>query len=388
MRPLGLDGPIDLTTALPPSPSNLQRALVDALNHIALQTRSAANIRRNRPGGAQDDRAIGASWLAGRFGATIDPARLVVTNGTQSALLLLFSHLLSPGGTLMTETLTYAVLRRLATSAGLQVKGLPIDEQGILPDALEAVCRRTTGKRALFCNPTVHNPTTAVAGLARRQEIAAICRKHGVALIEDDVLGLLHPDAPPPIASLAPDVTWYCMSVSKCFAMGLRMAYLIAPTAEAASRLVAPVHRLSWWFPNSLSAMTVGYWIGTGRAADIVGGVREEIADRHAIAGEVLSPIAYTTKPGSLHVWISLPSHLESSALVSAAKRNGVLIRPANLFSVDDAAVPNAVRISLTAPSSREELVVGLSVIAKLIEYVEKEAPPRMVESAMAGLHA
>ncbi|WFU40193.1 PLP-dependent aminotransferase family protein [Bradyrhizobium sp. CB82] len=366
MPDFGLKSSIDLTTALPPAPHAIHEALEDAFRQICASDTTAMDIRRNRPGGAREDVECGALWLRGRFGQELDPERIVVTNGTQSALNLLFGAI-EPGATLFTESVTYAVLRQLATRAGLKPVGLPVDQEGIIPEALEEGCLERSGQRVLFCNPTVHNPTTAVMGDARRIHLAETCRRHGITIIEDDVLGFLHPDAPPPIAAFAPDITWYCMSVSKCFAMGLRVAYLIAPTADRARELVAPVQRLSSWFPNALSSLTINHWISTGLAQHIIDAVRADIRERHEVASKILTAAEYVTKPGSLHIWVPLPDRIEQHKLVNAAKTCGILIRPAEVFAVSDFRIPNAVRVSLTAPPTTNDLVVGLSILDKIL---------------------
>lgn len=381
-----LDFSIDLTTALPPAPHIIHDALEQAFRQICQSDTTAMNIRRNRPGGAKEDVESGSRWLRGRFEEELDPERIVVTNGTQSALKLLFA-MMGPGATLFTESVTYAVLRQLATGAGLKLVGLPVDHEGIIPEALEDGCVGRAGQRVLFCNPTVHNPTTAVMGIARRVQLSETCRRLGISIIEDDVLGFLHPDAPPPIAAFAPDITWYCMSVSKCFAMGLRFAYLLAPTVDRARELVAPVHRLSWWFPNALSSLTINQWIRSGLSQQIVEAVRADIRERHRFASEILTAVEYVTKPGSLHIWIPLPDCIDHQMLVQAAKLCGVLIRPADVFAVSDARAPNAVRVSLTAPPTGSDLIVGLSILDNILKRELQNAKGKPVESVPLKAH-
>ena len=142
-----------------------------------------------------------------RFEQRLDRSRLIVTNGTQNAMLMLLRRLVGQDGLVVAERLSYGPLRILAEAAGVRLLGLDIDDDGIVPDAFEAACR-ADAPRALYCNPTVQNPTTAIMPESRRIAIAGIARRHGVAIIEDDALGLLHPGAPLPIAALAPDVTW------------------------------------------------------------------------------------------------------------------------------------------------------------------------------------
>jgi bifunctional pyridoxal-dependent enzyme with beta-cystathionase and maltose regulon repressor activities len=67
--------------------------------------------------------------------------------------------------------------------------------------------------------PNLQNPTAAVMGVARREAIVEIARRHGVILVEDDVYGFLLGDqAPPPLAALAPEITYHLSSLSKSVA--------------------------------------------------------------------------------------------------------------------------------------------------------------------------
>jgi DNA-binding transcriptional MocR family regulator len=360
---------IDLTTALPPSPSEFDEELRATLARLAQRSEFGTELRKNRIGGTLQDRQGGVQWLAGRLGRDLDVERLTVTNGTQSALLLLLPAIVGRGGVLAAESLTYVVLRTLAVRLGIEMVGVALDEEGIVPEHFEQVCR-IHKPRALYCNPTVHNPTAAVMSEGRRLQLIEVARRYNVTLIEDDVLGAMHPDAPAPICTLAPDITWYVMSLSKCYAMGLRLAYLVSPSAAATRELVQPVQRLSWWFPNSLSVEIATEWAVTSSGCRVAAALRSETDERQRIAAEMLDTIHVRTARGALHLWIKLPMECVPTVFAEAAERRGVLVRPANLFAIDATAKCDAVRVSLTAPASRQELREGLSIVADLLADV------------------
>ncbi len=105
---------IDLTTALPPSPPEFDQELRRVLASFARQMNLGSAMRKNRVGGSPHDREAGALWLAPRLGQDLDVERLTVTNGTQSALMLLLQAEVGNGGVLAAEALTYVVLRTIA----------------------------------------------------------------------------------------------------------------------------------------------------------------------------------------------------------------------------------------------------------------------------------
>src|SRR5262249_29550642 len=152
------------------------------------------------------DRAAAAAWLTKRIGKQPAPGRVVITHGTQDALIMLLATLVGPGGTLIMEGFTYPSVKGLASLLGITIKGVAMDREGMLPDAFSALCRRP-GPKALYCMPTVHNPTTVSLPMERRRSIIETARKYNVPIIEDDAYGLFADEELPPIASMAPDVS-------------------------------------------------------------------------------------------------------------------------------------------------------------------------------------
>jgi DNA-binding transcriptional MocR family regulator len=139
---------------------------------------------------------------------------VVLTYGAQNAMLLAAMALAGPGATILTEELTYYGIKTIAAHLNLRVHGVALDDDGLIPDALDAACR-SSGAKLLYCIPTLQNPTTSIMPEARRREIVAIAARHDLTIVEDDVYGFLPEDAPPPLAALAPERTVYIASLSK-----------------------------------------------------------------------------------------------------------------------------------------------------------------------------
>ncbi|WP_340321244.1 PLP-dependent aminotransferase family protein [Chelatococcus albus] len=118
--------------------------------------------------GHDEHRRLMSRWLA-PLGMEADASRLLLTNGAQQALSVAFGVACGPGGTILTEALTYPGAIALARHAGYRLRRLTIDGEGIVPEALEAAlatCDRTP--IGLYVTPTMHNPTTATMSEARR----------------------------------------------------------------------------------------------------------------------------------------------------------------------------------------------------------------------------
>lgn len=361
------NAPVDFRRALPPVPNSLHAHVRSAFDAIADGSDLGRLMHQSIPRGADEDRSAGARFLAPRFKESIAPSRIVVTNGTQSAIQILLRRLIGANGVLVAERLSYGPLRMLAELAGVRAVGLDIDADGIVPDSFARACR-TLKPKALYCNPTVQNPTTAIMPEDRRIAIAEIARRHGVSIIEDDALGRLHLDAPRPIAALAPDITWYVMTTTKCLAHGLRLAYMLTPTAGRVEQVLGPIEHLSFWHPAPLLAATVTCWIDSGAADEISLAIHGESVARECVAREILGAFDVQCKAGSMHIWLTLPDRWNGREFVAAMERRGVWIRSSELFAVDDQPVPNCVRLSLSTPDDIEDVRSGLLAIKAMLE--------------------
>lgn len=358
--------PISLVRSTPPTPAWLGEATAEALTALAGRCDLGTLMRYHKFQGTEADRLAGARWMARRLGDAPEAARILVTNGTQNALFIALVTTVGRGGLLLTETLSYHGLRRIAELLGIDIATIPMDADGAEPEAFAAACAGPRPPKALFLTPTLHNPTTIIMSRERRLELAAIARRHGVALIEDDVYGMLPRQAPPPMAVLAPDVTWYATGLAKTVAPGLRIGYLVAPDAGRAEQAFGAVPTTSTWFVSPLSAAIAERWIGDGTAERVFRAIQEEAAARMAIAIRLLQGTDFDSKPESLFLWLRLPRGMTQQDCVATVGARGVLLRPGALFRADGES-REAVRVVVGSPQTRGELETALGIIAAAV---------------------
>jgi DNA-binding transcriptional MocR family regulator len=307
-------------------------------------------------------RAVAVEWLR-TCGLQAAAGNVTLTNGATAGMTIALMTVAPPGSAVVTEEIGHHTLVPLSSYLGLKLRGLPIDAEGILPDALDEACR-VGDVRAVFVQPTAISPTATLMGRTRRAAIAEVARRHGIAIIENDVLGPLVEDRPPPIAALAPERTLYVTSFTKCVIPGLRIGYLVVP-----DRLVPAVanrHLVTNWMAAPLLAELATRWVEDGTATELMLWQRQAIRRRHAIAADVLAGIAYRHHPESLHLWVPLAAGRAEEEFVSHARLQGVAIAPgASFFTTPDAHHP-AVRISVGS-TTEGELRAGLAVVANLL---------------------
>ena len=227
--------------------------------------------------------------------------------------------------------MTYPGLKAIAFQKGLMIEPLAMDGEGVLPDALEALCRNRP-PNALYLIPTIDNPTTATLPRARRVALVEIARKHGIAIIEDDPYSPLKPEQTISIAALAPEITWHIATLSKCGTPALRVAYVVAPSVTGALRVAGTLRATMLMAPPLLSALA-SRWIADGTLNGITQAIRAENVERQKLAASIFGQIGYAADPHGHHLWLHLPRHWRADDFAQHADRAGVSIVPAPAFA-------------------------------------------------------
>src|SRR5262249_57886337 len=133
----------------------------DPAGHPALRTAIAAHVGVSR-------------------GVAVTARQVTVTSGTQEAFDVIARVLLIPGERVAIEDPGYAPPRRLFDSLGLDVTGVPVDEHGLVIDALPA------NARLVYVTPSHQYPLGTVMSLPRRMALLEWADRHDAAIIEDD----------------------------------------------------------------------------------------------------------------------------------------------------------------------------------------------------------
>ncbi|MBC6439704.1 MAG: hypothetical protein GDA49_04690 [Rhodospirillales bacterium] len=107
-------------------------------------------------------------------------------------------------------------------------------------------------------------------------------------------------------------------------------------------------------------------WMESGQVETFERIVREEATAWQAIAADRLEGFELKAHPASFHTWLTLPEPWRPTDFAREAERQGVIVTPAEAFAIGRDTVPFAVRLSLTGPMTRDDLVAGLDIVARL----------------------
>jgi len=355
---------VDLSMNVPPPPEGIDFAdmLRRGLAQVTLRADANLLMTYQLGGGTLPDRVAGAQWLAPMLG-DVPHDRVIASPGAQSALAALMLCRTTPGAAIAAEPLIYPGVRGAAAELGRHVVTIATDDDGMRPDALDAACS-TGNVQLIYLNPTLQNPTTHTMPEARRREIARVARQHGVLIVEDDPYWLLTPDAPPPVAAIAPAQTVYIATLAKCLSPGLRTAYVVAPDRELQESILAALRAITLMASPIATALAT-QWIRDGSAAELLAGIRTEAAARQQIARQWLAASGPYT-PSGIHVWHPLPSYWSSAGFSRAAQDESLRVTASDVF-YDGAAPPNAIRISLGGVAERAQLSMALKKLSGLL---------------------
>ena len=321
-----------------------------------LSYQSETGMRRHREAGAQ--------WLR-RFGTSGQWNRVMVTHGAQHGLACVLRTVARPGDAVLTESLSYPGLQALARSMRLQLIGIETDDQGMVPQALERAAK-TFDTKFVYCAPTLHNPTGATMPMERREAVAAVMRTHGLFIIEDCVHAAMQAQPLPALSTWLPEQSFLLSSFSKVLAPGLRVGYVEAAPAWL-SKFAASMRADSWMVAPLLPEIATR-WLESGAMEGLIAQQRQMTAQRLDCARVVLRGLDFKTDADFPLIWLPLPEPWRAGQFAAALRQAGVLVRTADHFAVGRSAAPHAIRISLNAPASVEQLEAGLHILKTLID--------------------
>jgi 2-aminoadipate transaminase len=313
-----------------------------------------------------------SSKLKGHAGIDCSPDEILITSGSLQGLDLINTLLLGKGDTVLIEKETYGgALSRLA-KFGVNIIGIPLDNDGMRMDALKAKLEELKARgvkpKYIYTIPTVQNPTGSIMPEARRKELIAIAREHGVMIFEDECYSDLvwNGDRPKSIYSLAGgDGVVFVGSFSKSIAPSLRVGYIVARW-EILARILGLKQDAG---SGALEQMVLAEFCAKHFANHVpklnkalshkLQVLREALAEQFGTAAEFGDP------PGGIYLWIKLPDNVDTVKLGQAALAAGVSLNPGPEWSTDKEYARSRLRLCFANPDP-ETIKKGVEVLAEV----------------------
>ncbi|WP_406708052.1 aminotransferase class I/II-fold pyridoxal phosphate-dependent enzyme [Streptomyces halobius] len=146
------------------------------------------------PAGTLAARSAAAGLLTRAGLAGADPERILFAGNGRQAVAGAVAALVPPGGRLGVEEFTYPLVKGIAARIGVTLVPLATDASGLCPDAVRAA-HRSAPLRAVYLQPTLHNPLGVTMPPQRRAELAETLRELDLWAVEDAIWSFLQEGA-------------------------------------------------------------------------------------------------------------------------------------------------------------------------------------------------
>ena len=275
-----------------------------------------------------------SAWLKESQGIDAKASNIMIASGSLQALQLVSVCMLKRGSDVYTEAPSYLKSLQIFQSAGMNLHGVPLDEEGLqywnIKDA--------SNESLLYTIPTFHNPTGTVMSEKRRKEVMAFCQKQPMPILEDDAYGQLWLDEKPPASLKSRDKTGsviYMGTISKTMAPGLRIGWVVGP--EAVVYRLGDVKMQTDYGASSVSQWMMTELITSGDYDIYLEQLRRELRARRdnalATLDKYFKDLATWNKPkGGFYIWLRFDKRLPMDKIFTEALKAGILLKPGNVY--------------------------------------------------------
>lgn len=303
-----------------------------------------------------------------KTGVEAEPSSVLITSGALQALQLISLGLLYRNSVVYLEKPSYLYSLRTFQSFGIQLSGVPFDQDGINMIELLERHKRRKGSM-LFSMPTFHNPTGNVMSLERRKELIKVCDSVRLPIIEDDVYQELwfEETPPPPLKAFDQNgLVLYIGGVSKNLSPGLRIGWIVGP--EQVIERLADIKMQNDYGSSSISQYVAEELFTSGLYTEHNEFLRKNTRIRRDTALSALKKYCnglgtWNVPSGGFFIWLKLNHDTSMNEIFYKALKRNLLIYPGNLYDFHSS---RYIRISYSY-ASLEQIDIGIKILSEII---------------------
>lgn len=290
--------------------------------------------------------------------------QLLVANGGQNGITAILLTLCQRGDKIGVDPFVYPGLKQIARLLGIRLIPIAGAKREMTMESI-AYAVKNHQIKGLYVMPDFQNPTSHIMSIQGRNAIAEAARRYHLWIIEDGIARLLAANPLHPIQALAPERTFFILSLSKTITPALRLAYIISPLEYAgAVRETLATLNIS---QSTMLLELASRLILSGTAEHIIDRLRQELRQRNALITQILSDYTLLGNEESLARWLILPNGWTGSDVERRALSEGVVIFGEQRFAVGPTVPYHAIRLALGGPAKRDAVAEGARQILHIL---------------------
>lgn len=307
---------------------------------------------------------------------TEDDDTIIVTGG-QQGIELTCKVMCNEGDVVICENPSFIGALNAFRSLGAELKGVPLKDDGIDLEALEATLKANPRAKLLYVIPSFQNPAGITSALENRKAVYELARKYDIVIIEDNPYGDLRFEGENVPAYKSFDVDGrvvYCGSFSKILSSGMRVGTLTA-NKELVSKIVV-AKQVEDVHTNVFFQMVCARYMVECDLEAHIEKIRALYRHKSSLMLKALdeympADVKFTRPQGGIFLWCSLPEGYELSEFVSRCSEKNVFVVPGTAFLPDESEPTRSFRLNYSMPSD-EEIERGIKLLAEVIEEMRK----------------
>ncbi|QHV93620.1 MocR-like pyridoxine biosynthesis transcription factor PdxR [Spirosoma endbachense] len=320
--------------------------------------------------GSEHLRVSICNYLSNTRGLVVSPENILITKGSQMGIYLAAQLLLNPTDTIAVGVSNYGSADDTFRHAGANLLRIPIDNNGMDVDHLEAILQHKKIK-AVYIIPHHHCPTTVTMNVERRLKLLSLAKEYRFAIVEDDYDFDFHYDNKPylPLASIDHNQNViYIGSITKTFAPALRIGFMVGPSVfvEAASSLRQLIDRQG----DTLLEEAFAALFDNGemerhfrKSLTIYKQRRNQFCQ--VLKTDFKDTIEFKMPEGGLAVWSIFDKNIDLIKMSKDASKKGLYIGNGS-FSQNESFFTNALRMGF-ASLNENEMVKALGILKQVV---------------------
>lgn len=309
------------------------------------------------------------------IGIRCKPKNVMLTSGAQEALDLIARTFIDPGDIILAEGPTYLGALQAFSAYEPDIHCVECDQDGMRMDLLEAELERI-GKnnprlKFAYVIPNFQNPSGVTMSSERRRRLVELSHEYNFLIVEDDPYGRIRFEGGHQIPCKAlDDQVIYLGTISKIFAPGLRVGWIVAP--RHVLQKINLVKQGGDLCNSSMDQLIVQHYFTDTpwqRTLQKFISVYTERRDAMLAALEEYFPeeARWTHPEGGLFIWVTLPEYMDTGSMLAEALDAGVTYVPGDSFYPGATKGKNCMRINFSYESP-ENITEAIRRLAEVIE--------------------